>query len=288
MQREMAAAVMMPLTGEDGMQKLARDGRQMIEVAGSFVNGNSALTPFERLEIYNRQYWFRVLDALAEDFTALAAVIGPRRFGAMSVAYLDAHPSKSYTLRNIGLKLAEYLVDHPEFTGRRGALAVDVARLEWLHVEAFDGEEWTALAVADIAQLSGDSRLSLQPHLRLLEINYAVDELVIGLHREAHNTEGEDRALTSKLPRAHKRRLFMAVHRADHTVYYRRLEREEFMILQELRRGEPLAKALDRGFIFSRHSARWQAGKVSEWFRHWAEMGWLCAPAVEGSGEERI
>ncbi len=71
-QREMAAAVMMPLTADEDMRRTAPDGRAMSDVAGSFIAPNSRLTAFERLEIYNRQYWFRVLGALAEDFPCIA------------------------------------------------------------------------------------------------------------------------------------------------------------------------------------------------------------------------
>ncbi len=60
-QREMAAAVMQPLTPGDDMQSQAADGRAMADVAESFIAPNSRLTAFERLEIYNRQYWYRVL-----------------------------------------------------------------------------------------------------------------------------------------------------------------------------------------------------------------------------------
>ena len=61
LQREMAAAVMQPLTKDENMRASASDGRPMAEVAASFIAPNSRLTAFERLEIYNRQYWFRVL-----------------------------------------------------------------------------------------------------------------------------------------------------------------------------------------------------------------------------------
>src|SRR5262245_47051737 len=87
-QREMARAVMMPLAADDEMRREAPDGRSMKRVAASFIAPNSRLSPFERLELYNRQYWFRVLGALAEDFPALRSVIGGRAFEAMSVAYL--------------------------------------------------------------------------------------------------------------------------------------------------------------------------------------------------------
>jgi len=44
--------------------------------AARYIKPNDRLTSFERLEIYNRQYWFRVLGGLAEDFPGLRAVLG--------------------------------------------------------------------------------------------------------------------------------------------------------------------------------------------------------------------
>src|ERR1035438_8767523 len=92
LQREMAAAVMLPLTTDEGMRAEAADGRAMTEVAERFIAPNSRLSAFERLEIYNRQYWFRVLDALADDFPALRAVVGGLIFEKLSIQYLTAHP----------------------------------------------------------------------------------------------------------------------------------------------------------------------------------------------------
>ena len=76
LQRRMAEAVMQPLTRNDTMQRKTRDGRSKKSEAAGFIKPNSRLTSFERLEIYNRQYWFRVISAFAEDFPGLATVIG--------------------------------------------------------------------------------------------------------------------------------------------------------------------------------------------------------------------
>ena len=160
LQREMAAAVMMPLTAEEDMRAAAPDGRAMTEVAASFIAPNSRLTPFERLEIYNRQYWLRILGALAEDFPGLRAVLGGSRFEAMSVAYLTVHPNRSFTLRNLGSQLVEWLEANPGWAGRRHGLAVDVARVEWAFVEAFDNAEHTPLTTDQIATLDAGSRLA--------------------------------------------------------------------------------------------------------------------------------
>src|ERR1700757_3941399 len=138
LQRAVARAVMQPLTTAERMRRKAPGGGRMSAYAARYIKPNDRLSAFERLEIYNRQYWFRVLGALAEDFPGLRAVLGGSRFEAMSVAYLSAHPSRSFTLRNLGSKLVEWLEENPEWGGRRHALAVEVARVEWAFVEAFD------------------------------------------------------------------------------------------------------------------------------------------------------
>jgi len=288
LQREMAAAVMLPLTRDDEMRAQAADGRAMTAVAESFIAPNSRLTAFDRLEIYNRQYWFRVLGALAEDFPALRSVVGPRRFEAISIAYLVAHPSRSFSLRNLGSHLPAWLAEHPQQAGRRHRLALDVARIEWAFVEAFDSAERAPLTTGEIETLDGGSRLALQPHLHLVALTFPVDDLVLRLHQQQKRQTGEagvererEAEAPAPLPRLRQRPTWLAAHRVDLSVYYRRLEREEFQMLSAIRRGLPLAQAIEAGFANSRIPAKRQAEKVREWFATWAELGWVCAPELE-------
>lgn len=297
LQREMAAAVMQPLSKDDSMRQTAPDGRSMPDVAASFIAPNSRLTSFERLEIYNRQYWFRVLGALAEDFPALRAIVGGSRFEAMSIAYLSEHPSRSFTLRNLGSKLPAWLAVHPELAGRRHRLALDLARLEWAFVEAFDAAERAPLTQNQIAALDGGSPLALQPYLQILELNYPADDLVLELHRrekrqtseagvpaggsssaarEDGAAHGDDSGDAVVIPRMRARRTWLVVHRVDLSVYYRRIAREEFQTLVALRDGCALARAIESGFVGSRIPERRRPERVQEWFGSWAELGWIC------------
>ncbi len=287
-QRAMAAAVMQPLTEDEQMRSTAADGRSMAAIAESLIAPNSRLSSFERLEIYNRQYWFRVLGALAEDFSALRAVVGARAFEAISVAYLTEHPSRSFTLRNLGSKLPEWLAQHPQMAGRRHRLAVDIARVEWAFVEAFDGAEHDPLTAEQIATLDGGSRLALQPHLRLLALEYPADEVVRGLHAgekrqasEAGIASEEIEEAPAALPGIRRRPAWVAAHRVEHAVYYKRLRREEFVTLRCLSEGKPLADAIAAGFAESRLNEVQTARCLRAWFANWAELGWLCAPELE-------
>lgn len=290
LQREMAAAVMQPLTADDQMQERAADGRSMTAIAEGFIAPNSRLTAFERLEIYNRQYWYRVLGALAEDYSGLRTVLGSRRYDALAIAYLRTHPSRSFTLRNLGSKLPEWLAANPRYAGRRFRLAVDVARIEWAFVEAFDSAEYSPLTLEQIATLDGNSRLALQPHLRLMALDYAADELVLELHQrekrqtsEAGVEHQEEELPPAELPRLRRRARWVAAHRLNFSVYYKRVQREEFLTLTAIREGLPLGEAIAAGFAESNIAVGRRAEQVRQWFTDWAELGWICAPELDES-----
>jgi len=284
----MAAAVMQPLSADEQMRERSADGRSMQSIAESFIAPNSRLTAFERLEIYNRQYWFRVLSALAEDFAALNAVIGSRAFDRLSIDYLSAHPSRSFTLRNLGSQLPEWLAAHRIYAGRRHGLAVDVARIEWAFVQAFDSAEREPLTIDQIATLDADSRLALQPHVQLIALSYPADELVLNLHKrekrqasEAGVRHQDSAEHPIRIPRLRRRATWVAAHRVDLAVYYRRLQHEEFLTLAAIERGAPLAEAIATGFADSRIPEPRRARCIQQWFATWAELEWICAPALE-------
>jgi len=291
LQRRMFEDVRRPLTSDFGMQQKTEDGQSISELAESYVKPNDRLTSFERLEIYNRQYWFRTIAAVSEDFPALAAVLGSKRFDSLVLAYLKENPSTSFTLRNLGARLPRWLEDHPEFAPRRHALVLDVARLEWAYVETFDSFAAVPLSLEDFASVGDDSKLSLQPHLQLLELRYPVDELVLAVHKEnppsdiASNAVSErKRKSRSGLPRMRRLAIHLAVHRFDNSVYYRRIDREAFLLLSALQQRHTLAESIELAFAGSKLSPEGRAVKIQECFAHAAELGWFCRQQVDLTG----
>jgi len=285
LQRTMARAVMQPLTASERMRNTAPDGKSMRAYASRFIKPNDRLTSFERLEIYNRQYWFRVLSSMIEDFPGLRAVLGDRRFDAMSKAYLVDCPSRSFTLRNLGSRLEAWLRKHPKWAGAKQALALDIARLEWADIEAFDGKAETPLRPEDLAAEAGANlRLRLQPYVRLLDLKYPVDDLLLEVRKEDEDTDFASNAFQEKHKRKRVRAvaklkpaaIFLAVHRVDDSMYFRRIEREEFAILSALRGAKGLGKAIEAAFQKSKVPVQERAALVQQWFRNWAALGWLC------------
>jgi hypothetical protein len=267
-QRRVASAVMSPI--DDSITAEAND----------LVKPNDRLTSTERLNIYHRQYWYRILDSFSEDFPGLSAVLGARAFERLSHAYLAACPSQSFTLRNLGSQLEKWLVGHPEFAGKNLALALDMIRLEWAHIEAFDSAERKALGPEDLLELGPELAIALQPHIRLLELQYPVDELRIKVsqHSEDHAVASNAvvqparRHIVRRYAKLKPRQIFLAVHRMEFTVYYRRLEPREFRLLQAIGQGRAIGEALEA-------EAALEPQQVQMWFANWAQLGWLCRAA---------
>jgi hypothetical protein len=285
LQQRMATAVMRPLTRDEQMRKRDTSCTSVADEAADFIRPNDRLTSFERLEIYNRQYWFRLFSSFEEDFPGLKSVVGSRKFQTLMRAYLEAHPSRSFSLRNLGSTLVAWLKQNPQYTHPHTDSATAMAALEWAHIEAFDNESRKPLTADDIAGLNADSRIALQPYLRLIAAPYAVDDALLAVRDSAHdsgaqasNAVGIHLVRRTRSRRPAQEQIYLAIHRHDDTVYYKRLSREDFLLLEALERGDSLGEAIETAFRESTEPESEHPAIIQSAFHHWMQMGWLCSP----------
>jgi hypothetical protein len=287
LQRAVARAVMQPLTTSERMRRTAPGGGRMSAYAARYIKPNDRLTSFERLEIYNRQYWFRVLGSMVEDFPGLRAILGWQRFEEMCRAYLAECPSRSFTLRNLGERLETWLRRNPKWIRGKQTLALDMVRLEWADIEAFDSKAEPALHPEDLNGSSNRGfRLRVQPYVQLLELHYPVDDLAIEVRGDDESADFASNALTESrnsvkvkaVAALEPKQIFLVVHRIDFSVYFRRVECEEFALLSALRSRKTLERAIELAFVRSSIPEFDRAGYVRHRFQTWANLGWFCRP----------
>ncbi len=285
LQRAMLAVVMNPLTPANRTARTLVDGRSTARAAAAIAKPNDRLGAVERLEIYNRMYWFRVLDSLHEDLPALRAVLGERRFLRLTEAFLKKCPSRYWTLRDLPQRLPEFIRRHPRLTAPHTELCVDVARFEWAQIEVYDGAAFPVFTLDDLRGTDpARLRLGLQPYIQWLDLRYPVDEFVHATQKRAALLRGDAshapterrRGADSRVPRPRPARTCVAVHRHEGKIYFKRLEPAAFAVLAAIRDGQPLARALAAGIPRAKNPrADWPA-KVQAWFRTWMELGWFC------------
>jgi hypothetical protein len=283
LQRLAGAVIMNPLNRNWRMQSRWIDQRDMHKVTEEFIKPNDRLTSFERIEIYNRQYWYRLIDNLYEDFPGLLSILGQKKFSKLVRAYLAEYPSRSYTLRNLGSRMVEFIQKHPRSVAPRFNLAIDMVRFEWAQMQAFDGPSHPPLSVDDLLGKDPKKlRLGVQPYLNILSLRYPLDDYVlqlkkVGLRGEASNAM-EERAENSKrrrrkVPIPRPKPVFVIVHRHENSLYYKRISAAAYQLLCALRKGATLHKALSRSLKTAEDAAL-----AKRWFETWSSLGWFCKP----------
>jgi len=271
-QRTIGAALMRPLTRRDNLRRGA-------DAAIALVKPNARLSSTERLEIYARSYWSRLLDAFAEDFPGLRAVLGVPAFERMRQLYLAECPSESFTLRDLGRRLPAWLAAHPEFGG---TLGLEMAKLEWAEVESFDSAALTPLSVEQIAALTSESTLRLQPHLQLVQATNAVDTLLLEVRAQSKAGRKPRRFHANRLATAQAEEpIYIAVHRPELMVYYKRLDREMFELLRALDEGVTLGEAIEAAYAGSELSEDREPQHIQQSFALFASLGWFAQPTEQ-------
>lgn len=287
-QRTLARAVMQPLSSRDTMKRGAEDGIAL-------VKRNSRLSSMERLEIYNRSYWSRILDAFGEDFPGVRALLGAKQFNKLRRRYLADCPSESFTMRDLGKNLVAWMERNCTLAGPNYNIALDMAKLEWAQIESFDAAEDERLSAADVAALAPDSLLRLQPHLRLIEVVHEVDTLLLEIREAAKLHSGVPRTLTQKRiaratssvppsvpPSAAGSPLYLAIHRFELVVHYKRLDAEMFRLLSALAKGSSIANAIESAYSETTLTPEQCQQHVQNSFALFSGLGWFCklAPLV--------
>lgn len=276
LQSAMAAAIMRPLQ-EDSIDTNGLD-------ADEFIKPNQKLSSCERLEIYNKQYWYRLLESLQDDFPGLNAILGHKRFEKLSIAYLTRYPSSSYTLNCLGANLAKFIQEEAYLTAPDTELAYEVASVEWAEIKAFDTQT-KPIIKAELLQKVPASKITLktQPYLTILELKYPVDNFILGLNK-TYNKSVESNAITTRTVRfskssaIKKRRTFLAVHRLNNTIYYKRLDKDQYFLLKALMGNNTLEEACNK-LISTKNNIEDQeklALKINTSFSTWMELGWFC------------
>ena len=118
------------------------------------IRSDLAIPALARVSVYAHAYFERIHAVLREDYGALHAALGDDGFHDLARLYLLALPSRSFSLRHAGARLAEFLRGPvAEVFARRWPFAADLALLEWALVDVFDAVDAPVLERAALAEI---------------------------------------------------------------------------------------------------------------------------------------
>lgn len=143
--------------------------------------------PAQRLGIYANAYRLRLKEALAVDYTLLAAWLGTERFDTLMDHYIHTHPSRHYNIRRYGHRMADFLAATAPWCGE--PLLAELAAFEWLQGLSFDARDAAPLGIEAVAALAaarwGGLRLRFHPSLQRHDFHWNVHEFWAALRDDA-------------------------------------------------------------------------------------------------------
>lgn len=150
-------------------------------------NGSDAL---HRFNVYRNNVVMSLVDALANTFEVTRQLVGTDFFRAMARIHVGESLPESPILACYGREFPDFIARFPHASGL--PYLADVARLEYLRVQAYHAADATALTaaafrplLADPARLAG-TRMVLNPACRWLRSAHPVFSLWA-----AHQTDGD-------------------------------------------------------------------------------------------------
>ncbi|MGF1445993.1 MAG: DUF2063 domain-containing protein [Pikeienuella sp.] len=140
---------------------------------------NIAAVQTRRFDIHRNNTVHTMIEALRASFPAVERLVGEAFFAGLARAYLAKHPPRSPLLFRYGGGFAGFIDAFPPAASV--PYLSDVARLEWLWLQAYHAADSAPLTVAALGQIApsalADSQLRLPPSLGLLASRFPVVSL---------------------------------------------------------------------------------------------------------------
>lgn len=128
--------------------------------------------PARRFAVYRNNVIVSLVDALADTYPVVQALVGEAFFRAMAREFVRSSPPRSPVLAWYGKGFADFAGGFPPAAGV--PYLAEVARLEWLRVEVMHAADAEGVADEDLAALLNDAgrlpdaRFRLHPSVRVL------------------------------------------------------------------------------------------------------------------------
>lgn len=202
--------------------------------AADFINASSRLSAERHLRIYRQSYIARLRECMKNQFSALAFALGEELFQMFADQYLEAFPSHSYTLNDLGKNFAAYLEEtRPDADSEEKESWIDfmieLASFEYSLSVIFDEHADDKILLANDSTL--DESLKLIPVFHIFRHTYPVCRYYLDVVNKSD----------PELP--FERKSFCAVTRYNYRLGLLEINPAQYFFLEKLLGGESISEA---------------------------------------------
>lgn len=270
-----ASVITYPLGDNDTISSYSPHGFLIAEEATRYIVPSSTLKPHQRLQIYNQQYWWRLLNTLHINFPLVTRLFGRNGFNEqIGIPYLMKYPPNHWSLSAVGERLPGWISEcylEPDQN-----LVHHAATLDWAFTASFIAPQLKTLDLARLIQQKPESLLNtpfyLQPHIHLFTWEY--DLLTF---RDKFLEQDADYWIENRFPDLPKGKTyrFILYRNAKNNLAWREITQGEYLLLTCFKTGSSMASACE--FMETQEPALYNevATNLQKWIQDWTQLGWL-------------
>lgn len=267
-QKWFASIITRPIDSESQMIPISPSGRPMSEEAKEFISPSLKLSSDQRMQIYNQQYWWRLLSILHQNFPILTRLFGYTDFNlSIGIPFLTKYPSRHWSLSQLGDQLSKWITEY--YTAEDKELIFSIAEVDWAYQTIFFAP--TALYLPPSLDLLS-KKLDLQAHIKLFNLPFDIFSL-----RTALLKEGVEFWMESDFPVLirEKKYFFVLYHTQNNLISYKEVEEGQWTILQLISKGLTIEQACDELEEKGGKPCDEAEASLGLWIQEWMDQKWL-------------
>jgi len=144
-----------------------------------WITDSGRASPQKQLSVYTNGYRLRLNEVLENDYPATAMAIGEQQFEQLSDAYIDAHPSLYFSLREFGQHFDTFVSTLSQV--ENSPWLPQLALFEWKLGQAFDALDSKILTEQDLSTIGFEDwpelRFVVAPSVQKIDFTWNIPEM---------------------------------------------------------------------------------------------------------------
>lgn len=255
---------------ESRISPIAPSGKPIREEAARYIAPSPTLEPFQRIELYHQQYWWRLLSILHDSFPLTVRLFGYTDFNEkVAKPYLLTYPPRTWSLNPLGDRLEQWIERY--YTGDDKTLVLNAVRLDYVYIESFVVGEGDPLTAADESVLM-EQTLSLQPHVKLFTFPYDLCAF-----RKEMLEQSVDYWIDHPFPTLVKKKKyhFVLARTRSKDIGWSEVTLPEYLTLEQLSKPKTIMQLCEWLEKQQREVVNIAGKNLQTWFQSWTARGWL-------------
>jgi len=276
-----------PIDEDSRMNPISPTGNPMELESADHIAPSPTLRPAQRIQIYNQQYWWRLLTILHDTFPLLTRLFGYYDFNRLlGIPYIVKYRPNHWSLNFLGSRMAQWIEE--EYHNSDKLLVLDAARIDAAFSDSFVSLQMPAvqlvMAPSDLQQglnLKENETLFeellkkplyLQSHIYLFNLDYHLFN-----YRNVFLLQPPEYWIDNEFPKLEKERayFFVLYRNLKNEISWKETSKIEFELLNLFKDGYSIEKACE--WLENQESEVYELAMnhLQSWFQEWTLRKWL-------------